>query len=516
MKKRKISFEKKIILTALLITFIPLLLSYVVFLQDKLTTIDTRIKQNLKNMAFYMSESDLVKTALNEKINDGAIQEYTKQFIKNDADIDIIVVGDMNGTKYSHLDETQIGEVYVNEDNKKVLKEGVGYYSLMEGSVGYTYRRFEPIYYDGTQIGFVMVGKYNNQIEIITKRTRISYTILFVISFSISIIIAKFFAKIIKSAILGMEPEEITTLYKQKRIIINSVKDGIIALNKNYEVTEINKNCYDLIEDFSIDAVLKKLDKYIKSKEDFEMREMIIQGEKVFVTINSIMEASNYYGVVITLTNRKNINKLAKEITGVDEVINNLRANVHEFKNNLHVILGLLQLKEYDEAINFIRRIQKIKEISTSRYLNIKDNYVRAMLMARDVVAKERDIEFILTDDSYLDLTHNYIDSYDIITILGNLIENAFEACEHCDAGKVEVALNEDSMSINIKVRDNGEKIKKEIINELFKEGKSTKGEGRGTGLYLVKNRVELYNGDIKIVESNNEKKFEITILKGE
>ena len=112
---------------------------------------------------------------------------------------------------------------------------------------------------------------------------------------------------------------------------------------------------------------------------------------------------------------------------------------------------------------------------------------------------------------------HGIIDSNDIVTILGNLIENAFEACSLCGDIKkrVEVSLYEDESVIEIQVRDNGRNIDEKIRNTLFIEGVSSKGQGRGTGLYLVKNRVEIYNGSIDIEEFDDEKIFVITILKG-
>jgi two-component system CitB family sensor kinase len=515
---KKMSFEKKIILAAVLITFIPLFLSYVVFLKDKLSSNEERIKMNLKNVALRMSESDLIQQKLYNRENDKSIQEYTKKFINNLEDIDLIVVGDMTGEKYSHLDEEQVGKKYVNNDNKEVIETGDSYYSIMEGSIGYTLRRFEPIMYKGKQVGFVMVGKYSNEISQTTRKITITYTFLFILSLFIAILIHKGLARKVKKAMLGMEPEEITMLYNQKNIIINSVKDGVIAINKENKITEINDNCYSLFKDFSSVKIIDKLWSYIEAKEPIKMKEMIIQGKRIFVTLNPIVQDKNYYGAVITLTDREDINKIAKEITGIDEVVKNLRANVHEFKNNLHVIVGLLQLKEYDETIKYIRKIQKVKENNTVKSLNIDDYYVRALILSRELVAKERNIELMITKDSFLYEKHNFVDSYDLVTILGNLIENAFEACiiVEEDFRKVEVSLWEDDTKIKIMVKDNGKSIDKDMKEKLFIEGESSKGQGRGTGLYLVKSRVELYNGDIKIVEDENEKSFVITILKGE
>lgn len=516
--KVNIKFKTAIILSAIVITLIPLILSYSIFISSKLTDINENIRSRLKEVGYSISKSELIKQKLYTRENDGSIQKYTEGFIDNFKDVDIIVVGDMKGEKYSHLDESQIGEIYVNEDNKDVLKNGSSYYSLMEGSMGLTFRWFQPIYYNGTQIGFVMVGKYYRDITVINIQTKIKYSLLFAISLIIAIVGAKIFADKVKKLILNMEPVEIAALYREKNIIINSVKDGIIALDKDKEVIEVNKSCYELFDNFVIQDVINKLSIYIDNREEIEMREFIILNKKIFVTIKHINLGNNCLRTIITLIDKNPISKIAKEITGVDEVIKNLRANVHEFKNNLYVISGLINIKAYDDAKKYILKIQQIQDSSTSKFAEVKDNYVRGLLISRNLVAKERKIKFSLTEESFLYEHHDVIDSNDVVTILGNLIENAFEACiiSKKDEKKVEVSLYEDDNVIEIEVRDNGVNINSDFKDKIFNQGVSTKGEGRGTGLYLVRNRVELYNGSIEIEEFCDEKIFVITISKGE
>lgn len=424
----------------------------------------------------------------------------------------------MTGEKYSHLDEKQIGQIYVNDDNIDVINKGIRYYSTMEGSMGITLRWFQPIFYNNQQVGFVMVGKYEKDIDIITSKTKLTYSLLFIFSISLSIIGAKILADKTKKSILNMEPVEIAALYREKNIIIDSVNDGIISLNKNKKIVEINKACYKLFDDFKVEDILEKINVYIDNKEEVEMKEFVIKGKKIFITIKNINLGDNCLRTIITLVDKNPINKIAKEITGVDEIIKNLRANVHEFKNSLYVILGLLEINAYDDAKKYILKTQRLQENSINKFASIEDKYVRGLLVSRELVAKERKIDFLLTEESFLEENHGIIDSNDIVTILGNLIENTFEACSLCENIKkrVEVSLYEDEYVIEIQVRDNGKNIDKKIRDTLFIEGISSKGEGRGTGLYLVKNRIEIYNGSIDIEEFGDEKIFVVTILKGE
>ena len=515
--KIKLKFKNVIMLTAIIITFIPLMLSYYIFVSSKLLDINANIRNDLQEMGYCISKSELVAEKLYNRKNDMAIQEYTKGFIENFNNVDIIVIADMTGEKYSHLDENQIGQIYVGEDKKEVLRNGSSYYSLMKGSMGTTLRWFQPIFYNEKQVGFVMVGKYNEDIVVINSRTKLNYFMLFIASLAISIIASRVFANKVKKSILNMEPVEIATLYREKNIILDSVKDGIISLNKYNKVIEINKICYEMFEDFKVEDITEKLNFYIDNRQDVEMKEFIIQGKKIFVTIKNIKLGDNCLRTIITLVDKNPINKIAKEITGVDEIIKNLRANVHEFKNSLYVILGLLEIKAYDDAKKYILKTQEIHEEVISKFVSIEDKYVRGLLISRESVAKERKIEFLLTEESFLEEEHGIIDSNDIVTILGNLIENAFEACALCGdiKKKVEVSLYEDDLVIEMQVRDNGKSIDNKIRDIMFTEGISSKGEDRGTGLYLVKNRVEIYNGSIDIEEFDDEKIFVVTILKG-
>lgn len=512
----KIKFEGKLVLSAILITSIPLIISYIIFVNDKIITFEDKIKATLKDTAFVITQNNMIKEDLYYKHNDFEIQEYTKTLISEIDDVDLIVICDMDGRKYSHLDESQIGDIFVNPDKHEVLAYGKSYYSLMEGSMGKTLRWFEPVFYNDEQVGFVMVGKYYSDIMSINSKTTIKYIFLFLATFILALLFSKIFAHITKKSILNMEPEEIAKLYSEKNIIINNCHDGIIALDKNNNVTEINDKCYDLFEDFNVDNVIERLQKYIYNRDSFTMKELIIQNKKIFVTLKSIVQEKQYLGVVIVLSDRENIRKVAKEITGVDEMIKSLRANIHEFKNNLHVILGLIQLEEYNQAKEYILKIQKVQEDHLIEFSQINDPYARALLLSRKLVAKERNIEFTLNENSNLYGEHGIVESEDIVTILGNLIENSYEACTESKLKnkKVDVLLSEDKKQINIVVSDNGIPIKLSD-NSIFLENVSSKGDNRGTGLYLVKNRVDLYNGNITINKQDNKKIFNIILFKG-
>ncbi|MDT8715094.1 GHKL domain-containing protein [Clostridium sp. 19966] len=514
--KVKSRFERKVLINAILIAIIPIVISYIIFLNDKITSMQTRIKSNLYNSAVIISEMPTVGEKLSKRENDRTIQNIVKKYIGNVEDLDLVVIADMTGEKYSHNDEKQIGQIFVGEDKKDVLEKGIGYYSIYKGSLGVTYRRFQPIFYNNKQVGFIMTGKYYKDIQLITRETQLLYFILFIFVFLATVALSRWFAKSIKKSMLNMEPEEIAKLYKEKKVIINSISDGIIALDENNKVVEVNNNCYTLFKDFSIDKIIYKIKPFLEKKEFFDMKEMRINGNRVFVTLREINGDGVYLGAVITIIDKQEIKKIAKEITGIDEVVKDLRASIHEFKNKLHVILGLMKIEKYKEARKYILDIQEAQDNTTQKYSYIEDYYIRAMFISREIMARERGIKFILSKEASLWEQHGPICNDDIITVLGNLIENSFEACVNNsnEAKEVEVYIKEDAEKIYIEVSDNGEPIPQSIREKIFERGISSKREDGGIGLSLVKTRADIYEGSIEIEELEDRKNFRVTLFK--
>lgn len=507
------NFEKRIKIRSIIIAIIPIVLTFAFFMNLRVNDMQDNIRKDLKETAYVVANSSLVQARLENRKLDFSIQNYVSNYIREFKNVDIIVVGDMNGKKYSHVDNKQIGQKYVNPDYVDAVKNSASYYSTMKGSMGTTFRYFEPIYYNGHQVGFVMVGKYFKDIKTLTIKIIGGSLFLFAIVLIVTILLSGNLARKIKKEMLDMEPDEIARLYNEKKIILDSISEGVIAIDNENKILEINNNYLKLFKDIDVYELIEKLDVYIKKHERIKMKEFCLSGEKIFVSLEFIVEQDKHLGAVITLLKAENINRLAREITGIDELIKNVRANVHEFKNKLHVILGLIDIEEYEEAKKYIYDSQKEVSENSIKLGNINDNLISAILQSKRLIAKEKNINFIIDENSYMKKEHGNITSIDLITIIGNLIENAFDACLESDKESfVKIFIYEDDKDIKIKVSDNGKSIDKNIRDRLFENGVSSKGKDRGIGLFTVKSRVDLYDGNIKIKQHKDYKEFKILI----
>lgn len=515
----KLNFKNRLILYVTLINFVTLILSYTIFINTKIDNINKNIRTNLYEMGNFIATDKRVISSLEKRELNPNIDKLMDRYISIFKDIDIIVVTDVTGKKYSHLDKTQIGKNFVNPVNWNSLLEKKGYYSTMKGSMGVTTRWFEPIISNGKTIGFVMVGKYESNIKNMNLTASVVLIPLFFTALTMAFILAIFFARIVKKAILGLEPEEISQLHIKENLIINNLESGLIVLNNKNEVVKVNKVFLKMFSSSEVEKILE-MTKLFFEKKAITRTELTIKNSIYHIKILPLLSGENIFGHIILLDSRDVIDTYARKITGMDQLVEGMRANIHEFKNRLHVILGLININKIDLAKKYILEAQELNEYDFKKYNNIKNPFLKAILLGKEAICKERKIEFILDNTSTFDLQSKDYFIEDLSTIIGNLIENSIEAFIDTDIENkfIQVKLSQSSSKLLISVTDNGKSIPDGIVNNIFDYGFSTKGENRGVGLYLVQEKLKLYNGSLKlqrepftktfIIEVNYEKYF--------
>ncbi len=178
-----------------------------------------------------------------------------------------------------------------------------------------------------------------------------------------------------------------------------------------------------------------------------------------------------------------------------------LRASTHEFQNKLHVVAGLIQMNSADEALRYIGIItHELDEDQNTILKNILNPTIAALLLGKVSRAKELDIQFSLRLDSCLQRHSPYLSTNDMVTIIGNLTENAFDAVKNCQGTRdVEIFIGESADGLSISVDDTGEGMTEKQIEILRKKVYTTKGKGHGTGLRLIRGIVKRRHGYLEI-----------------
>jgi sensor histidine kinase regulating citrate/malate metabolism len=473
--------------------------------------IRTEIEDNIMNISTIIAQSPVVSGNLGKYENQELIQSYVDKILKSSQNIGIIVVVDMNNIRYAHPQKERIGKEFVGGDQRRVLEKSESYISEAVGTLGKQIRAFVPVFNNNEQVGFVMVSKtITSYREEINKSLRIM-----IISSCIGLLIGAIGAFLlsnnIKKTLLGLEPDEITRLYIQRDGMLDALHEGIIAIDEKNKITLVNNSAIKMLNlnaehaigsDIQVVFPSCKLGEVIASGKAEYYSDHTINDTLVVINRVPIKSGGKIVGAIATFSDRTKVKQLAEEITGVRQIVDALRANTHEFMNKLHTILGLIDLGEIVEAKKYIMsETKKHQKILTLVIRNIKDPAIAGLIIGKNSRANELGIKMKIDRDCALEKSIGRIDSSALITILGNLIENAMEALKgnSIDPKTIEILVKEDSDKVVIKVTDNGIGIKTENLDKIFKKGYSTKEGSRGQGLFLVKDIVEALEGNINV-----------------
>lgn len=200
---------------------------------------------------------------------------------------------------------------------------------------------------------------------------------------------------------------------------------------------------------------------------------------------------------------KKEFYSFAEDFEGTKFLVDSMRANNHDFTNKLHVILGLIQIGEYDRAVSYIENISIIQKETVSKVMHSVDNpSFSALLIGKIARASECNVKFILKEDIVFNSDDIDLPSEALVTITGNLIDNALDAMNTAQMmSRSDRALTFGVYTkpgeLFITVQDTGNGIPDDIKDKVFQNGFSTKGTGRGVGLYHTKQLIESLGGSI-------------------
>lgn len=436
--------------------------------------------------------------------------------IRTETGAEFVVIGNRDGIRYSHPLNTKIGQKMTGGDNERALVQGEYYISKAEGTLGPSIRGKSPIFnHQGEVIGIVSVGYLLEDVnqQILNNLRRVLIVSFFALL--ISLIGSVLLGRNIRRDTMGLEPYEIASLYKEKNAVLHAVKEGILAIDKEGNITMMNQQAKRLlhlqgsVRNMKVDGLFPSnyLYEVLRTGNSQSDREMVWNDKTIIVNSTPIADENGIKGVVASFRDKTEIEQMLNTISEVKRYSEDLRAQTHEFTNKLYVLLGLLQLGEYSEAINMIQSETQTLEFQNSVVFNqIKDLKVQAILLGKLGRASEKKIQFEIISDSYLDSLPSHIKLSNLIVILGNLIDNAFEAVIECETPTVKFFATDIGSDIIFEISDNGKGISEVEFPLLFERGYTSKNgnEPRGFGLSNAEEAVLELNGIIE-VQSNLE-----------
>lgn len=511
-KKIHLKLQTKIMLLMIFVVFVSIFNTAIFIAYWRTNEIRKETETSIMSMSTIVANAPVIRQSLGNMDKQPAIQDYVDSILEASKNIEIIVVADMNSIRYAHPQKEKVGKEFVGGDQKRVLEQGESYISVAVGTLGRQIRAFVPVFNaSNKQVGFVMVSKsitsYKQEIN-----NALSIMIVSIcIGLSVGAIGAFLLSDNIKKTLLGLEPDEITRLYTQRDSMLDAMHEGIIAIDQNNCITLVNNSAIKMLNlnteniiGHNIQEVFPscKLGNVMASGKAEYYSDHIINDTIVVINRVPIKNGDKIVGAIATFSDRTKVNQLAEEITGVKQIVAALRATTHEFMNKLHTILGLIDLGEIAEAKKYIMsETEKHQKILSLVIRNIKNPSIAGLIIGKTSRANELGIIMKIDEESELSKNTGRIDSSVLITILGNLIENAMDVLKGSNTTpkKIDVLIKEYNNKLLIKIADSGTGIKSEDIDRIFERGYSTKDGSRGQGLFIVKDIVEALKGNIKV-----------------
>jgi two-component system CitB family sensor kinase len=456
-----------------------------------------------------VAQMDEVRDAFDSPYPPALIQPVAEG-IRAATGVSFVVVWNKDRIRYSHPDPARIGQE-LSTDNQPAL-DGRAYTAVERGTLGVSVRAKVPIYRDGQLIGGVSVGILVEQLQGLLQSYWPQLVAVAFGALGAGALCSHVLSSHIKRQIFGLEPEEIATLLQQREALLHGIREGVLAIDRNGVVTVANdeaRRLLDLPDDVegrNVRSVLPHSELPSVMETGQPQRDVLTlghNGRPIVVNRMPVRLRGQIIGAVSTFRDQTEVQQLARELTGTRSHLDALRAQAHEFANKLHTIGGLLELGFKDQAVELItqttKRQQTLVDDLTRR---IADPSLSALLLGKASVAAERGIDFQLASDSRLRSSTGH--EQELLTVVGNLIDNAFDATEGRSERWVRISISDRRNEVRIAVADSGPGVPRTLRGRIFERGFSTKGAPgatghRGVGLALVQQAVRRIGGEVTV-----------------
>jgi two-component system, CitB family, sensor kinase len=314
----------------------------------------------------------------------------------------------------------------------------------------------------------------------------------------------------VKRQTFGLEPREIAGLVEHREAMLHGIREGVVGIDTTQRITLVNDQARRLLS-LPTDVVGQRvgdldlndrLVDVLTGRAGDGADEIVLRRGRVLIMNRMPISAGDAkVGSVVTLRDRTEIVTLQHELDVNKSTTDALRSQAHEFTNRLHTIAGLIELGEYDEVRRFVDRVSHTREAWHAEVSErIGDAAVAALLIAKASVATEHNVGLRLTPSSRLGEVDESL-SADLVTVIGNLVDNAIDALP--GAGWIEVDITHSSDEVLVVVTDSGPGVAPDIAEEVFRHGFTTKaaeeGGQRGLGLALTRQTCHRRGGSVEV-----------------
>jgi len=454
------------------------------------------------------------------------LQPYAEALRKTTG-VNFVVIMAPDGTRWTHPEPGQIGKTYLGHIGPAL--QGRVHSETYVGTLGSSVRTVVPVY-DGKKItGLVSAGI---TIQKISEQARKQVAGLLGVA-GAALALGGIGTYVINARLRrhthGMNAAELSHMHDYHQAALHAVREGLMMLDGQRRIALFNDGARELLglDDGAVGRPVAELGlpapllgALLASEPRVD--EVHLTADRVIVVNTSPVVGAKQRGTVVTLRDHTELQALSGELDSERGFTQALRSQAHEAANRLHTVVSLIELGRADEAVDFATAELELAQDLTDRVVGaVGEPVLAALLLGKAAQANERGVELVLTEDSRIDdgVLPPSLPPRDLVTILGNLIDNAVDAASEAATGwggdplgpgpvsgrplraRVAVTARADHDELLLRVADSGAGIDPADADEVFRRGWSTHGAGRGLGLALVKQAAHRSRGTVTLAQ---------------
>ncbi|MYT77190.1 Sensor histidine kinase regulating citrate/malate metabolism [Streptomyces sp. MnatMP-M77] len=480
--------------------------------------------------ALAVADSPSVREAIRTPDPSAVLQPYAER-VREDTGIAFVTIMDTERVRWTHPDEEQIGDTFLGNTAKAL--RGQTFSETYTGTLGPSIRVVTPIRDDGRIVGLVSAGI---TVDRVSSQVRDQLGAL-ALAAGGALALGGAGTYVINARLRrhthGMNAAELSRLHDYHQATLHAVREGLLMLDGRRRIALVNDAGRELLGlEPDAEAVGRTVDELALPApltgallaSEARVDELHLTADRVVVVNTRPVVGGERRGTVVTLRDHTELQALTGELDSERGFTQALRSQAHEAANRLHTVVSLIELGRVEEAVDFATAELELAQVLTDRVVGaVEEPVLAALLLGKAAQANERGVELVLAEDSLIDdgALPASLAQRDLVTILGNLIDNAVEAAsDGADGGsddgsgavhaprapggpagraRVTVTALADERELLLRVADTGAGIGPEAADEVFRRGWSTHGSGRGLGLALVRQAAYRNGGTVEL-----------------
>ncbi|RFA17058.1 hypothetical protein B7R22_01865 [Subtercola boreus] len=513
MRRRIRKLSTQMFLAHLAILTASTAIGFLLFTATARGHLDDEYQARAASIAQTFAQDDSVQSCLDSRDEecDAHVQELAMVTAAETGSAFVVVI-DANSVRVSHPNPALIGKP-VSEP--LVATDGQVHLRVDNGVTGTTANAIAPLYSaEHVFIGEVSVGIREDSVSSALLAQLPSYGVWFIVMLLLGGMASFGLSALLKKRTFGLELDEIARLLQEREATLHGIREGVIAIDPTGRISVNNDEAQRLLHladnvvGHRVEDVLPPGPVRDALTGTSVVTDQVVLTDDYWLVVNRmpVTLSGHPHGVVVTLQDRTIVEALTVELDGERSLTESMRAQQHEFSNRIHGIAGLLELGRPEEALEYVHEIQgTAADLDQTLRTRIAAPQLIGLMLGKAAEANERGIQLTIDPATSVGAVPDRVQA--LTTILGNLIDNAFDAVSaHPAPRRVLISIVETADGLQILVNDNGPGIAETAVPQLFRNGFTTKRGSlvrhSGLGLSLVERTVLNLGGTISVKEA--------------